>query len=299
MDCLSFIRVNTLTVLIALALMVATLQAAARPYEGYPGGVVYIPVQDISESLYFNNSRLLILDNGTGTSNNKKSHLHQEGQSSKRTGRFAIVGIPVKHAPGTAYVERMENGKLVKAYEIKIANKEYPTESITIKDKTKVNPPKRDFKRIKSEAELLNRVLSNFEQQKIEGLTLAKPAQGRISSEFGFRRIINGQPKNHHRGIDIAAPIGAPVHASANGTVTLAQDLFFTGNTVVVDHGQGWQTIYCHLDSIDVAINQPVTTESKIGTVGKTGRATGPHLHFGMILNQARVDPSLFWNDNN
>ncbi|HEX5673933.1 MAG TPA: M23 family metallopeptidase, partial [Azonexus sp.] len=122
----------------------------------------------------------------------------------------------------------------------------------------------------------------------------ALPASGPLSSRFGLRRIFNGQPRNPHAGLDVAVGAGAPVRAPAAGVVANAGDYFFNGNTVFIDHGQGLITAYMHLSRIDVRAGQPVKKGESLGAVGATGRVTGPHLHWAVILNNTPVDPELF-----
>lgn len=117
------------------------------------------------------------------------------------------------------------------------------------------------------------------------------PLQGRISSLFGLRRFFNGEPRAPHLGVDIAGPEGAPVSAPAAGRVVLTGDYFFNGRTVIIDHGQGLFSMLCHFSRIDVQAGDVVTSETRIGLVGATGRATAPHLHWTVSLNDARIDP--------
>jgi murein DD-endopeptidase MepM/ murein hydrolase activator NlpD len=120
-----------------------------------------------------------------------------------------------------------------------------------------------------------------------------RPAEGPISGVYGSQRILNGQPRAPHVGLDIAAPVGAPVHAAADGKVLLVhEDMVLTGKTVVIDHGYGLETVYIHMSAIRVKAGDVVHRGDVIGAVGQTGRATGPHLHFGVTWFNTRLDPA-------
>ena len=138
------------------------------------------------------------------------------------------------------------------------------------------------------------RVMATWTEPVPASLQLRQPVPGVRSSSFGLRRFFNGQSRNPHGGMDIAAPVGTPVKAAAPGVVIDTGDYFFNGNTVWIDHGAGLLTMYCHLDRIRARVGQRVRTGDVIGTVGKTGRVTGPHLHWSVCLNRTMVDPALF-----
>lgn len=117
------------------------------------------------------------------------------------------------------------------------------------------------------------------------------PARGRISGVYGSQRILNGQPRAPHLGLDVAVPVGTPLVAAAGGRVTLAEDLYFTGNTLLIEHGHGVTTLYAHMSRLDVRQGEPVSRGQVIGASGATGRVTGPHLHLGLFWLATSLDP--------
>ncbi len=168
----------------------------------------------------------------------------------------------------------------------------WPVQKINGLPERKVTPSAEDNKEIEHELSVIaeqRKIISSDDFYK-NGFIM--PAKGEISGVFGAQRILNGEPKSPHSGTDIAATTGAEVVAPCDGTVSLVEKkLFYTGNVIMIDHGQGLQTIYAHLSKIDVTKGQKVKKGQKIGEVGATGRATGPHLHWGASWFETKVNP--------
>lgn len=205
----------------------------------------------------------------------------------------AVIGIALATKAGAQKLQVVTpTGKADVAFDL--ADKRYRTQRLTIKDRRQVEPSKTDLVRIEQEQARSSAALSRFTTSGALDLSLASPVQGVRSDSFGSRRIFNGQPRNPHTGMDIAAVTGTPIHAPAAGKVVEAGNFFFNGNTLYVDHGYGLVTMYCHLDSIAVKVGDTVAAGDLLGAVGATGRVTGPHLHWGVALNRAMVDPGLF-----
>jgi len=157
-----------------------------------------------------------------------------------------------------------------------------------------VNLSPEDEARVTQEREKVRTALEGFTPEAPATLQLAQPVPGRRSSSFGLRRVFNGESRSPHSGMDIAAPQGTPIKVPLPGRVVDVGSYFLNGNNVVVDHGQGLMTMYCHLSNIRVEMGQVVKSGDVLGDVGATGRVTGPHLHWNVILNGASVDPALF-----
>ena len=172
--------------------------------------------------------------------------------------------------------------------------RDYAIERIDGPPPRKVSPNTNDLERIRREARLISAARARDSASPRFETGFDWPVSGRISGRYGNQRILNGEPRRPHLGVDIAAPRGTPVLASAPGTVALAEtDLFYTGGTVVVDHGHGLTTIYSHLERVDVAHGQMVAAGVQVGTVGSTGRSTGPHLDWRINWFDVRLDPEL------
>ena len=268
---------------VALAMLSAWLGLAADggaasfelPHESaVPGGIKLIRLDDAAALPYVEaqEHRALVVKDGANW--------------------VAVIGIPLAAPLGTEHViVRDAGGRHDLSFEI--GNKQYASQSLKVQPR-QVNLSQAALARVAGERERIDRALSRYSEPPPESLHLPQPVPGVRSSSFGLRRIFNGESRNPHGGMDIAAATGTPVAVPIAGTVVDTGDYFFTGNTVFVDHGRGLISMYCHLSAIDVTPGQHVVAGTRLGAVGMTGRATGPHLHWGLALNHAWVDPELF-----
>ena len=211
------------------------------------------------------------------------------------TGWIAIIGIPLS-APVAPRVVIIHSGDARQELEFTIGDKHYASQSLKVAP-GQVNLSHTDLERVNREKLIIDHDLSRWSDDQPAMLRMEQPVPGVRSSSFGMRRIFNGESRNPHSGMDIAAPAGTPVKAPLAGTVIDTGSYFFNGNTVFVDHGRGLISMYCHLSAIEVKAGQRVAVGTTLGAVGMTGRVTGPHLHWGLILNRAWVDPELFVSD--
>ncbi len=183
-----------------------------------------------------------------------------------------------------------KGGKIKKNYKIKIRPAKFGLQKLTL-PKEMVELDEETLKRVRAEQEKIGKVWNIFTEGYLWDGNFIAPAEGELSSNFGLRRIINGEQKNPHNGIDFAAPEGAPVYAPNHGRVVFIDEQFFSGKSLVIDHGFGLFTMYFHLSEILVDDGEDIKKGRVIAKVGKSGRATGPHLHWGMRLNGAKVNP--------
>lgn len=206
-----------------------------------------------------------------------------------------LVGVSLKTLPGN-YIVSYQTGKdstSNKEVSIKITPKTYPEQRIKMKQKKYVSPDKEQLARIKTEKKHMGKLFKIWRDTDVS-VDLSWPVDGPLSSPFGLRRFFNDQPRNPHSGIDIAASEGTDIVMPSDGVIIDTGDYYFNGMTVFIDHGQGMISMMNHMSKIVVKKGDELKRGDKIGEIGQTGRVTGPHLHWSLSLNQARVDPMLF-----
>lgn len=284
----NILALRSLAAALSLALLAASgfsFSASAQTLpesSPVPGGVVVLPLsaQEQPQVTYEGRPVLTINTNG-------KWHAVIGIDLDAKIGQHKVSVSQSEGAASTAETPPLEIGFTVN-------DKAYETQRLTIKNKRKVDPNPDDMRRIQGETAKIIAAFRVWSDQPPQTLKFAPPVDGIRSSSFGLRRFYNDQPRRPHSGMDIAAPTGTPVRAPLAGTVVLTGDFFFNGLSVFVDHGQGLVSMYCHLSAIDVENGQLVSVGDNLGAVGATGRVTGPHLHWSVSLNDARVDPALF-----
>jgi len=241
-----------------------------------PGGIVKIALSHSSSEkpvVYFQNQRVLV---------------SQENQL-----WIAVIGIPLDAKIGEQNIIVEGYGETEKISFL-IVDKEYPAQYLTIKKKRMVSGfTKVDLKKIDADKKAMTTAKAFWTEQAIDS-DFITPVEGRLSSLFGLKRFFNDIPKRPHNGLDIAAITGTPIVAPASAKVINTGNYYFNGNTVFLDHGQGLLSAYLHMNKITVKPGQLVKQGEILGTVGETGRVTGPHLHWIVYLNKTPVDPALF-----
>ena len=206
----------------------------------------------------------------------------------------AVVGVDLDVKPGkyptTVEITRAA-GVTKDTVDVQVSSVRFPTTQLQVEERfVQLNP--RDLARANSEAKEIETIHNTIGNEILWSEVFRSPVAGvAAGSNFGHRRVFNGQPRNPHNGADLRARTGTPILAANRGRVALAKDLFFTGNTVIVDHGLGIYTLYAHLSRIDVKQGSVVDRGQLLGLAGATGRVTGPHLHWGARVQGARVDP--------
>lgn len=261
-----------------LVLFVVTSADADPEHAPWPGGIAVIPIEGQARPDVRIGDRPALVMRGSD-------------------GWQAIVGIPLEQdAASPVEVTIRQVGLPETRRTIDLETADYRVQRLNV-DRKYVDPGQDALDRIFRERKILDAALANWRDQDISDLALDVPVPGTRSSSFGSRRIFNDQPRSPHKGMDIAAVTGTPVSSPLDGLVTVTGDFYFNGNTVIVDHGQGMVTLFCHLSEIDVDQGQSVTRGEFLGKVGATGRVTGAHLHFATYLNGTAVDPALLLTD--
>jgi murein DD-endopeptidase MepM/ murein hydrolase activator NlpD len=176
---------------------------------------------------------------------------------------------------------------------IKINDAKYPSEKLKVSNRH-VNPNKKDVAQIQRDIAEVGKIYSTITKQKYWKGPFVLPIDSSVTSVYGTKRVFNGKMQSFHNGLDLKAPMGTPIHAAGAGTVVLAKSLFFTGNTVLIDHGYGVVTLYAHMSKLKVQAGEHVEAGQLLGLSGMTGRANGPHLHWGVVLNKVKVNPADF-----
>lgn len=272
------LRLGSAVLIGAVWLSICHVSAADLPQaRAIPGGIAIVPLAsacDPTPVVIFQNQRVMV-----------RAH----------DGRWhAIVGLPLSLAAGEHHVVVTDAADAKRTIPFSVQAHEYGAQYITLKNKRQVEPNPADLKRIAREQAQVRLAFTQWTETDDPPLQFDLPTRGPISGTFGTRRFFNNQPRAPHSGVDIAAPLGAPIRAPAAGVISYIGNYFFNGKTVFLDHGQGLITMYNHLNKISVKPGAKIARGEKIGEVGMTGRVTGPHLHWAASLNNTRVDPLQF-----
>jgi murein DD-endopeptidase MepM/ murein hydrolase activator NlpD len=261
-----------------LAALLTTASLAAPEHSPWPGGVGIVRIPgDVRPSVTVDDRQALVL------------RANDEW--------IAVIGIPLEQAaPGTLTATVSVPDQKPRSVAIELRPNTYDEQRLNV-DHKYVDPGQEALERIFAEREIIDAALNGWRETSLTDIGLQAPVGGRRSSSFGLRRFFNDQPRSPHKGMDIAANTGTPIEAPMSGVVTATGDYYFNGNTVIIDHGQGFISLYCHLSEIDVNEGDSVSIGTTIGKVGATGRVTGAHLHFATYLNGTAVDPALLLAD--
>jgi murein DD-endopeptidase MepM/ murein hydrolase activator NlpD len=236
----------------------------------------------------------------TGKWNERNVYFWEGGSSAAgRSGHShlneALLGVDLEKPPGdyellvSVTTENEEHAECTARLPVRAGK--FATERLTVQQQF-VEPDEQQAQRVVAEQEKLRQIFDHITPERLWHGPFRLPlGAGVHGTNFGKRRILNGQPRSPHTGADFPAPTGTPIHATQSGRVVLAEELYFAGNTVVIDHGLGIYSLYGHLSATDVAVGDTVKAGKVIGKVGATGRVTGPHLHWGVTVNKARVNP--------
>jgi murein DD-endopeptidase MepM/ murein hydrolase activator NlpD len=216
-------------------------------------------------------------------------------EAASQTQRKGLVGVDLEKAPGEYELkvtgQTASGGKISCMARVTVRKGRFATEKLQV-GKQFVEPSPEQIKRADEERQKLRDIFDHVTPERLWDGKFQIPLDGvTTGSNFGRRRILNGNPGSPHSGVDLPGATGTPVHAAQRGRVVLAEELFFAGNTVVVDHGLGIYTLYGHLSENDAKVGDALEAGAVVGKVGATGRVTGPHLHWGLTVEKARVNP--------
>ncbi len=216
-------------------------------------------------------------------------------EAASQTQRKGLVGVDLEKAPGEYELkvtgQTASGGKISCSARVTVRKGRFATEKLQV-GKQFVEPSPEQIKRADEQRQKLRDIFDHVTPERLWDGKFRIPLDGvTTGSNFGKRRILNGNPGSPHSGMDLPGATGTPVHAAQRGRVVLAEELFFAGNTVVVDHGLGIYTFYGHLSEIDAKVGDTLDAGAVLGKVGATGRVTGPHLHWGLTVEKARVNP--------
>jgi len=267
------------TYLAAVNVIVFSQDALLPHHAPYPGGVAVVKIGGTDSrvrDVLFNGKRVLTLRQADG--------LH------------AVVGLPLDTKPGKHMLQiNAGDGALNPAYDttFEVKAKNYPAQHLKISSRF-TQPTAEDLKRNERDQIAITRAKNHWSDKAPANLVLDLPASGPLSARFGLRRVLNGKEGSPHAGLDVAVGTGTPLRAAAAGRVIATGDYFYSGKSVFVDHGQGFITLYIHMSRIDVKEGDSVERGATLGLSGATGRVTGPHLHWAVLLNGAYVDPEIF-----
>ncbi|RUM86084.1 MAG: M23 family peptidase [Candidatus Thioglobus sp.] len=272
------LRLKKLKKISFLLLLLPSIVLASIPVKNtpIPGGIAVIDFETNNEkpTAFYNNMPLYV------------QHIKDQHWQ-------VLVGIPLMEKLGKKSIK--VQGSLARSFDFEVTEHNYTEQYITLKGKKKkyVNPNLAHMDRINKERPILSNARKIFSNNTVSDGLFTRPVNGVTTSPFGLKRFYNKQPRRPHTGLDYAGDIGTLIKAPADGKVILSGKYFFNGNAVFLDHGQGLVSVYIHMNKRLVKQGQHIKQGDVIGTIGQTGRATGPHLHWGIYLNQTVINPNL------
>ena len=270
------VKLYILSIVIVL-IFVSPLPASDHKISKYKGGIVFsqITKNDYDNDLYINNEKII------KWSDSNKYYL--------------VYGIPYTTNYGyKELVVKNQSNNIIKNIHLDIVDKKYDIQRINVNKKF-IEPDMATIEKIKKDSKELNKARSIWIDNNPD-LFFISPVEGTVTGRFGTRRYYNGKEGKYHNGYDIAAPIGTTIVSPSSGKVILIGDFFYNGKTIIIDHGRGLKSLMIHLDDILVKNDQRIKKGQIIGKVGSTGKSTGPHLHWSVLMNNAYIDPELLLN---